>query len=161
MKDRFPTIQPERFTPLFGPEKGDDDFQLSATPNLQPNSGPRPYEISSSFDDRDTTSDPFNGPVESASAYPSRLAELKERGGNKLRQVLKLGGSAISKTIQIARNLIPSREQQSDAYQPTYETGLAFGHSSSYDDIYDSQPSSLNTYTGPTESVGGSIRGIF
>lgn len=49
----------------------------------------------------------------------SRLAELKEKGGDKLRRVLKLGGGAIARTVSIARDLIPRRSKQSD--MPSYE----------------------------------------
>lgn len=49
----------------------------------------------------------------------SRLTELKEKGGDKLRRVVRLGSSAIARTVSIARDLIPRRDKQSG--MPSYE----------------------------------------
>lgn len=177
MKERSPTIQPERFTPLFGPDEGDPDFHPFADPNpklkqmdptgfyeskpyLPLDSVSRPYASSSSYDSWDTTHDSFNTPVESVGNYPSRLAEMKERGGDKLRRVLKLGGNALSRTVQIAKNLVPRRENQANTpyIQPTYEASQFYG--SGFDTSYNTQPPTPDTYTSPTESIGGRLRGM-
>lgn len=56
----------------------------------------------------------------------SRLAELKERGGDMLRRVVKLGGSAVSKTVEIAKGLVSRRDKQSgiDYSVPAYQSNF-------------------------------------